>query len=212
MISGPNGIYICDECISLCADAMMRDLGMQAAQDQRSHGVYDAVDAQVEPVDAVPNPEEILENLPTPHELYQQLSEYVVGQEPAKKALSVAVYNHYKRIQMGAEAEEGDVELAKSNIMLLGPTGSGKTLLAQTLARTLRVPFAIADATTLTEAGYVGEDVENILLKLITAADFDIGRAEIGISTSTRSTRSRAKRRTCPSRAMCPARAFSRLC
>ena len=89
MISGPNGIYICDECISLCADAMMRDLGMQAAQDQRSHGVYDAVDAQVEPVDAVPNPEEILENLPTPHELYQQLSEYVVGQEPAKKALSV---------------------------------------------------------------------------------------------------------------------------
>ena len=181
MISGPNGIYICDECISLCADAMMRDLGMQAAQDQRSHGVYDAVDAQVEPVDAVPNPEEILENLPTPHELYQQLSEYVVGQEPAKKALSVAVYNHYKRIQMGAEAEEGDVELAKSNIMLLGPTGSGKTLLAQTLARTLRVPFAIADATKLTEAGYVGEDVENILLKLITAADFDIGRAEIGI-------------------------------
>ena len=104
-----------------------------------------------------------------------------MGQENAKRALSVAVYNHYKRISMESEAQEGDVELAKSNIMLLGPTGSGKTLLAQTLARTLRVPFAIADATTLTEAGYVGEDVENILLKLITAADFDIPRAEIGI-------------------------------
>ena len=104
-----------------------------------------------------------------------------MGQEAAKRALSVAVYNHYKRISLGADAAEGDVELAKSNIMLLGPTGSGKTLLAQTLARTLKVPFAIADATTLTEAGYVGEDVENILLKLMTAADFDIPRAEIGI-------------------------------
>ena len=128
-----------------------------------------------------PDPAEILENLPTPRELYERLSEHVVGQEDAKRALSVAVYNHYKRISLGAEADDDDVELAKSNIMLLGPTGSGKTLLAQTLARTLQVPFAIADATTLTEAGYVGEDVENILLKLITAADFDIPRAEIGI-------------------------------
>ena len=123
----------------------------------------------------------MLGDLPTPHELYARLSEHVVGQEEAKRALSVAVYNHYKRISMGAAAQEGDVELAKSNIMLIGPTGSGKTLLAQTLARTLKVPFAIADATTLTEAGYVGEDVENILLKLITAADFEVPRAEIGI-------------------------------
>ena len=122
-----------------------------------------------------------MENLPTPRELFEQLSEHVVGQEEAKRALSVAVYNHYKRVSLGEAADSGDVELAKSNIMLLGPTGSGKTLLAQTLARTLKVPFAIADATTLTEAGYVGEDVENILLKLITAADFDIPRAEVGI-------------------------------
>ena len=125
-----------------------------------------------------PAPEDVLADLPTPHELYaERLREHVVGQEAAKRALSVAVYNHYKRISLGADAAEGDVELAKSNIMLLGPTGSGKTLLAQTLARTLQVPFAIADATTLTEAGYVGEDVENILLKLMTAADFDIPRA-----------------------------------
>lgn len=127
-----------------------------------------------------PSQADILANLPSPHQLYANLSDYVVGQEAAKRALSVAVYNHYKRISL-EDASDDDVELAKSNIMLLGPTGSGKTLLAQTLARTLRVPFAIADATTLTEAGYVGEDVENILLKLITAADFDIDRAEIGI-------------------------------
>ncbi len=176
MISGPNGIYICDECISVCADAMMRDLGLQVPAS-RAAAQADAVEADL----ADPSPETILEELPTPHELYAELSEHVVGQEQAKRALSVAVYNHYKRISLGEAADEGDVELAKSNIMLLGPTGSGKTLLAQTLARTLRVPFAIADATTLTEAGYVGEDVENILLKLITAADFDIERAEIGI-------------------------------
>ncbi len=175
MISGPNGIYICDECISICGEAMMRDMGLASSA---------ARDASAETITAdevSPSPESVLEQLPTPHELYAELSEHVVGQEQAKRALSVAVYNHYKRISLGEAAEEGDVELAKSNIMLLGPTGSGKTLLAQTLARTLRVPFAIADATTLTEAGYVGEDVENILLKLITAADFDIERAEIGI-------------------------------
>ena len=174
MISGPNGIYICDECISICADAMMRDLGFSA------RGLNDEEVAD-QAVSAAPAPESVLAQLPTPHELYAELSEHVVGQEQAKRALSVAVYNHYKRISLGEAADEGDVELAKSNIMLLGPTGSGKTLLAQTLARTLQVPFAIADATTLTEAGYVGEDVENILLKLITAADFDIERAEIGI-------------------------------
>ena len=196
MISGPNGIYICDECISVCADAMMRDLGLHLPQDDdlsddmsqgmpsqgtarhARHGAGRHADA---PVTDAPDPATVLGSLPTPHELYANLSEHVVGQEEAKRALSVAVYNHYKRISLGADAEEGDVELAKSNIMLLGPTGSGKTLLAQTLARTLQVPFAIADATTLTEAGYVGEDVENILLKLITAADFDAPRAEIGI-------------------------------
>ena len=174
MISGPNGIYICDECISICADAMMRDLGFS------TRGLNDE-EVTDQAVSADPAPESVLAQLPTPHELYAELSEHVVGQEQAKRALSVAVYNHYKRISLGEAADEGDVELAKSNIMLLGPTGSGKTLLAQTLARTLQVPFAIADATTLTEAGYVGEDVENILLKLITAADFDIERAEIGI-------------------------------
>ena len=192
MIAGPNGIYICDECISVCADAMMRDLGLSSAFGEfpeedarnrrgrrRSQDRAPIIEAQ--PENEAPNPAEILGNLPTPHELYAELSEHVVGQENAKRALSVAVYNHYKRISMEAKAKEGDVELAKSNIMLLGPTGSGKTLLAQTLARTLRVPFAIADATTLTEAGYVGEDVENILLKLINAADGDIERAQVGI-------------------------------
>ena len=187
MISGPNGIYICDECISVCAEAMMRDLGLSVASaptaptdepgGRHARRQGEPAVQQVEPA----TPEEILRALPTPHELYAKLSEHVVGQDNAKRALSVAVYNHYKRISLGADAADDDVELAKSNIMLLGPTGSGKTLLAQTLARTLRVPFAIADATTLTEAGYVGEDVENILLKLITAADFDIERAQIGI-------------------------------
>lgn len=192
MISGPNGIYICDECISVCADAMMRDLGLSVpghdeaamaegfshAEEGRHARVGDGV---VTASVADPAPEDVLADLPTPHELYAELSEHVVGQEQAKRALSVAVYNHYKRISLGADAVDGDVELAKSNIMLLGPTGSGKTLLAQTLARTLRVPFAIADATTLTEAGYVGEDVENILLRLLQAADFDVERAEHGI-------------------------------
>ena len=182
MIAGPNGIYICDECISVSAEAMMRDLGLHVPSPaQAQKNAEQMITMEGEPVDdGVPTPEEILAQLPTPHQLYDELSEYVVGQEAAKRALSVAVYNHYKRISLGEDIDDG-VELAKSNIMLIGPTGSGKTLLAQTLARTLRVPFAIADATTLTEAGYVGEDVENILLKLITAADFDIPRAEIGI-------------------------------
>lgn len=192
MISGPNGIYICDECISVCADAMMRDLGLSVpghdeaamaegfshAEEGRHARVGDGV---VTASVADPAPEDVLADLPTPHELYAELSEHVVGQEQAKRALSVAVYNHYKRISLGADAVDGDVELAKSNIMLLGPTGSGKTLLAQTLARTLRVPFAIADATTLTEAGYVGDDVENILLRLVQAADYDVELAERGI-------------------------------
>ena len=180
MISGPDGIFICDECISLSAEAMMADLNLRGLEsDALNHVLQVTADAEEEEQASSGAP--VLENLPTPRELFEQLSEHVVGQEEAKRALSVAVYNHYKRVSLGESADSGDVELAKSNIMLLGPTGSGKTLLAQTLARTLKVPFAIADATTLTEAGYVGEDVENILLKLITAADFDISRAEVGI-------------------------------
>jgi ATP-dependent Clp protease ATP-binding subunit ClpX len=153
LIAGP-GVYICDECIDLCNEIIEEELAE--------------------------TPELKLEDLPKPKEIYEFLNDYIVGQEQAKKVLSVAVYNHYKRIQVGAH-QDGDVELAKSNIVLLGPTGCGKTLLAQTLARMLNVPFAIADATALTEAGYVGEDVENILLKLIQAADYDVKRAETGI-------------------------------
>jgi ATP-dependent Clp protease ATP-binding subunit ClpX len=153
LIAGP-GVYICDECIDLCNEIIEEELAE--------------------------TPELKLEDLPKPREIYEFLNDYIVGQEQAKKVLSVAVYNHYKRIQVGNH-QDGDVELAKSNILLLGPTGCGKTLLAQTLARMLNVPFAIADATALTEAGYVGEDVENILLKLIQAADYDVKRAETGI-------------------------------
>jgi ATP-dependent Clp protease ATP-binding subunit ClpX len=155
LIAGP-GVYICDECIDLCNEIIDEELAPQ------SGGVQ-------------------LENLPKPREIHEVLQEYVVGQEAAKRALSVAVYNHYKRVQMSSEGEDPEVELQKSNILLLGPTGCGKTLLAQTLARILNVPFAIADATALTEAGYVGEDVENILLKLIQAADYDVKKAETGI-------------------------------
>jgi len=153
LIAGP-GVYICDECIDLCNEIIDEELTAPVALD--------------------------LESLPKPRDIYAILNDYVVGQEEAKRSLSVAVYNHYKRVQ-AVTSGETDVELAKSNILLLGPTGCGKTLLAQTLARILNVPFAIADATALTEAGYVGEDVENILLKLIQAADFDVKRAETGI-------------------------------
>jgi ATP-dependent Clp protease ATP-binding subunit ClpX len=157
LIAGP-GVYICDECIDLCNEIIEEELA---------------------------EPTELKwDSLPKPREIYEFLDSYVIGQEKAKKGLSVAVYNHYKRIQSGGDrpgAGEDGVELAKSNILLLGPTGSGKTLLAQTLARLLNVPFAIADATALTEAGYVGEDVENILLKLIQAADYDVKKAETGI-------------------------------
>jgi ATP-dependent Clp protease ATP-binding subunit ClpX len=154
LIAGP-GVYICDECIDLCNEIIEEELAE--------------------------TPEFKLEDLPKPKEIYEFLNDYIVGQDQAKKVLSVAVYNHYKRIQVGSTTTDVDVELAKSNILLLGPTGCGKTLLAQTLARMLNVPFAIADATALTEAGYVGEDVENILLKLIQAADYDVKRAETGI-------------------------------
>ncbi len=153
LIAGP-GVYICDECIDLCNEIIDEELTAPATFD--------------------------LDNLPKPREIFGVLDEYVVGQDEAKRTLSVAVYNHYKRVQM-MQATDSDIELQKSNILLLGPTGCGKTLLAQTLARILNVPFAIADATALTEAGYVGEDVENILLKLIQAADYDVKKAETGI-------------------------------
>ncbi|EOD7573276.1 ATP-dependent Clp protease ATP-binding subunit ClpX [Staphylococcus aureus] len=149
-----SGVYICNECIELCSEIVEEELAQ--------------------------NTSEAMAELPTPKEIMDHLNEYVIGQEKAKKSLAVAVYNHYKRIQQLGPKED-DVELQKSNIALIGPTGSGKTLLAQTLAKTLNVPFAIADATSLTEAGYVGDDVENILLRLIQAADFDIDKAEKGI-------------------------------
>ncbi len=163
LIAGP-GVYICDECVSLCLSILEDEL-LKKDQDQKNKFSKDEVD------------------LLRPKEIKAILDEYVIGQETAKVALSVAVYNHYKRIYFGNSDKDSDdtVELKKSNVLLLGPTGVGKTLLAQTLAKALNVPFAIADATTLTEAGYVGEDVENILLRLIQAADFDIERAERGI-------------------------------
>lgn len=154
LIAGP-GVYICDECIDLCNEIIEEEFS-------------EAIELG-------------LGELPKPRDIFEFLDQYVIGQEVAKKALSVAVYNHYKRVQAGEGAKDDAIELAKSNILLLGPTGSGKTLLAQTLARMLNVPFAIADATALTEAGYVGEDVENILLKLIQAADYDVKKAETGI-------------------------------
>lgn len=156
LIAGPSGVYICDQCIDICSEIIEEELENDELAEVN---------------------EEVI-NLPKPMEIKQFLDEYVIGQDEAKKALSVAVYNHYKRILSGQYL---DVELQKSNILMLGPTGSGKTMLAQTLARLLNVPFAIADATALTEAGYVGEDVENILLKIIQAADYDIKRAEKGI-------------------------------
>ena len=153
LLAGP-GVYICDECIDLCNEIIEEELA-------------DTTEISFDEV-------------PKPVEIYDFLNDYIIGQERTKKILSVAVYNHYKRVQFGANLES-DVEIAKSNIMLIGPTGCGKTMMAQTLARMLNVPFAIADATALTEAGYVGEDVENILLKLIQAADYDVKRAETGI-------------------------------
>ena len=161
LIAGPEGVYICDECVMICADIMEEALDRSGGSKLAKNDI----------------------NLLKPAEIKAFLDEYVIGQEEAKKVLSVSVYNHYKRIMAGSRAGKDDdgIELQKSNILLLGPTGSGKTYLAQTLAKIINVPFAIADATTLTEAGYVGEDVENILLKLIQAADYNIERAQLGI-------------------------------
>ena len=156
LIAGPAGVYICDECVDICADIIEEEYEEE------------------------PDVEEMEINLLKPVEIKKFLDDYVIGQEEAKKVLAVSVYNHYKRVMAPQEDEDG-VELQKSNIIMVGPTGSGKTYLAQTLAKIINVPFAIADATTLTEAGYVGEDVENILLKLIQAADYDIERAQYGI-------------------------------
>lgn len=161
LIAGPNGAYICDECVDICSEIIEEEFEDEEVSGKGGKNAMEEI------------------NLIKPEEMKAFLDEYVIGQEEAKKVLAVSVYNHYKRIT--TEVAMNDVELQKSNILMLGPTGSGKTLLAQTLARILNVPFAIADATTLTEAGYVGEDVENILLKLIQAADYDVERAQCGI-------------------------------
>ena len=160
LIAGPEGVFICDECIEICTDIIEEEL------DEERQAAHDDVDDI---------------HLLKPAEIKSFLDEYVIGQDDAKRVLSVAVYNHYKRIISGADKEDDGVELQKSNIIMIGPTGSGKTYLAQTLAKIINVPFAIADATTLTEAGYVGEDVENILLKLIQAADYNVEKASHGI-------------------------------
>jgi ATP-dependent Clp protease ATP-binding subunit ClpX len=153
LIAGPS-VFICDECVELCNDIIREEI-----QDKSGAGLGS--------------------RLPVPHEIRKTLDEYVIGQDIAKKILSVAVYNHYKRLE--TRSKQGEIELAKSNILLIGPTGSGKTLLAETLARLLNVPFTIADATTLTEAGYVGEDVENIIQKLLQKCDYDVEKAQTGI-------------------------------
>lgn len=185
MIAGPGGVYICDECVDICADIIEEEY-----EDE-------------------PEVEEMEINLLKPVEIKNFLDEYVIGQEEAKKVMAVSVYNHYKRV-MAPKDDDDEVELQKSNIIMIGPTGSGKTYLAQTLAKIINVPFAIADATTLTEAGYVGEDVENILLKLIQAADYDIDRAQYGIIYIDEIDKITKREKMCPSPETYRARVSSR--
>lgn len=166
LIAGPDGVSICDECIKLCEELLDDEEAAAIASDNETAAVSDPV---------------LAETLPTPHEIKAFLDDYIIGQDAAKKALCVAVYNHYKRLRMNHQREADGIEIAKSNILMIGSTGSGKTLLAQTLAKSLNVPFAIADATALTEAGYVGEDVETVLQKLLMNCDFDVARAQRGI-------------------------------